>query len=216
MQKISSILLILFIFANFFSFAQTEKADIYVIKNYWHTGIIIQVDSSTKNNIRALQYFDNFDYVDIGFGDRVFYLHPSNDYVLAARAILVPTESTIRVSKTHSTEDELVRSSDYVMRIRMDTQSILKLCDFIDNSFIKDDSVSLKIIEKRHNGSIIFFESKPKYHLFNTCNTWVADALQFSGLEKINSSNVVTSRDLFEELLLYAEVLKFDESDSMF
>ncbi|MCZ7601788.1 MAG: DUF2459 domain-containing protein [Melioribacteraceae bacterium] len=216
MQRISSKILILIIFINFSSYAQTEDTHIYVIKNYWHTGIIIQVDSTTKNDIRALQYFDNFDFVDIGFGDRVFYLHPSNDYVLAARAILVPTESTIRVAKTYNMEDELIRWSDYVLKIRMDSQSILKLCEFIDKSFSKDNQEILRIIEKRLNGNIIFFEANPKYHLFNTCNTWVADALKFSGLENINPSNVVTSKDLFEELLLYAEILKFDETDSMF
>jgi hypothetical protein len=52
-----------------------------------------------------------------------------------------------------------------------------------------------------------FFSSVHKYHIFNTCNTWVGEALEFSGFE-INSSKIITAEHLYGDLLSIGEVIK--------
>ena len=193
-----------------------ETVSVYVVKNYWHTGIIIPINDSAKAYLQVLSSFTGSKYVDIGFGDRAFYLNPSNDPVLAARAILVPTESTIRIAEEQGNVEDLKKWSDYLIRIKLTSNEFNKLCKYIDNSFSKDKTNNPIIIEERAGGTVRFYESNQKYHLFNTCNTWAAKALRHAGLEYIQPFNVVTSRNLFSELEEKAEILKEDKSTSIF
>lgn len=190
--------------------------NIYVVKNYWHTGIILPVDSIAIEHLPALRLFDKEQHVDIGFGDRVFYLDPEYDIVLAARAIAVPTESTVRISALAGGLKSTIRRSDYAVKIKMKLDELLKLCNYINNSIAKENNSQPVVIEKRAGGGIIYFEGNQKYHLFNTCNTWVADALNNCGLAFISPANVITSHHLFDELVLVGEALKVDTSGSVF
>ena len=190
--------------------------NIYVMKNYWHTGILLPVDSTTLKHLPALESFKEEQFVDIGFGDRVFYLDPQYDIILAARAIMVPTESTIRIAALAGGLESTIKRSDYAVKIKIKMNELIKLCNYINNSLVIKNNLQPIVIEKRAGGGIIYFEGNQKYHLFNTCNTWVADALNNSGLAFISPANVITSPQLFDELVLIGEVLKADTSGSVF
>lgn len=193
-----------------------STTNIYVVKSYWHTGIILPVNEITIAHIPVINNFNQKKYVDIGFGDRVFYLDPEYDIALAARAILVPTESTVRFAAAIGTIEDIVRRSDYALKIKLKNNELDSLCIYINNTLQKDTSGNTKLIESKANGEIQYFEGEQKYHLFNTCNTWVARALNFAGLDFIEPANIISSKDLFAELIVIAEVLKEDTTDSFF
>lgn len=193
-----------------------STTNIYIIKSYWHTGIILPVNERTISQIPLLSDFTGNKFVDIGFGDRVFYLDPEYDIALAARAILVPTESTVRIASVIGTVDDIVRRSDYTLKIKLKLTELDSLCKYINDTFYKDDNEELVLIESKAGGQIKYFEGEPKYHLFNTCNTWVARALNFAGLDFIEPANIISSKDLFAELIVIAEVLKEDTTGSLF
>lgn len=198
--------------------AQREDASIkiYIAKSYWHTGYILYNDSLAQEHLPVLKNFDSFELVDIGMGEREFYMDPSYDLFLAAKAILYPTEGTVRIAGVPGNIDDLIRWRDYVVELELTGVQFEKLCEFIEESLIMDEFFIPVIIEKRAEGSIVFYESPQSYHLFNTCNTWLASGLRFANLDEIKPFNVITSQNLFEELIKYGEVLKLDTSDSIF
>ena len=78
--------------------SQEFSNKIYIAKSSWHVGIILKVDADLLLQIDALKDFGNFGFVDIGWGDAEFYQSPSEfDLYLAAKAILFPTPSVVRV-----------------------------------------------------------------------------------------------------------------------
>lgn len=184
-----------------------QSHQVYLVKNYWHTGIMFSVNEELISHIPAISNFAEYKFVDIGWGDEAFYQHPDPDYLLGAQAILVPTSSVIRMEGKNSSLNNIIEWSDFSIRFDLSNEQFLKLCKYIENSFEKDEHQNLFITSTKSSGRITFYKSHKKYHLFNTCNTWVAEALEESGFD-ISSSNVITAENLFEEVSKFGTVLK--------
>ena len=176
-------------------FSQT----IYLVKNNLHTGIVIQLNPEVMKLIPAAERFEGNKYIDIGWGDEDFYQHPDPDYLLGAKAILVPTNSVVRIQGKDFKIDKIVEWSDFTIQFNLNGNQFKKLCEFINLSFLKDENENFIIASEDHNNKVVFYKSGFKYHLFNTCNTWIAEAFEKAGFN-VSSSNVVTAENLFEEL----------------
>jgi len=187
-----------------------NKYSVYLVKNHWHTGIILSIDSISMNSIPALQDFRDFSYVDIGWGDEDFYQHPDFDLWLAAKALLFPTESVVRVEGVDSDLKKYLQSGDYAIKIDLDEKSHLLLNEFINSSFQLNKDLKNILTSTNFRGKIKFYKSQLKYHLFNTCNTWIAEALRYSGL-MITNTNVITAHNLYIKVKKFGEVIKTEE-----
>jgi len=53
---------------------------------------------------------------------------------------------------------------------------------------------------------VYFFKANGSYHLFNTCNTWLARGLKQSGLEI--KDDIILTEQLFNESAKVGKVLK--------
>ena len=184
-----------------------QSHQVYLVKSYWHTGIMFTVNEELVSPIPVISNFDDYKFVDIGWGDEEFYQHPNPDYLLGAQAILVPTSSVIRIEGKNSSIDRIIEWSDFCIRFDLNNEQFTKLCNYINNAFEKDENENRIVSLTKSNGRITFYKSHMKYHLFNTCNTWVAEALEESGFD-ISSSNVITAENLFEEVSKFGVVLK--------
>ncbi len=220
--QFSTLLLLLILLPSNRSFAQDslevqatndtrDEVTFYLIKSYWHTGLIFSVDSTLLEHIDALRNFDDKKFVDIGWGDEDFYQNPSDfDLYLASKAILIPTNSVIRIAGYLTPIESIIRWSDFCIKFKFTKIQFQKLCNFINTAFERNDEGNLIITSKTASGGIAYYKSIYKYHLLNTCNTWVANALKFAGLD-ISPSNVIRANELFFEVKDFGEVLKFEE-----
>ena len=184
----------------FSSHLADEKHTVYIAKNDWHVGIILEVDENLISKLNAIRQFESFRYVDVGWGDEEFYQSPGDfDLFLAAKAVLLPTPSVVRIHGYDRTLEQIINWRDYTFRIELTNIQYDKLCSFINDSFKRDSNDRLIMTSEKHVGKVRFFSSKYNYHIAYTCNTWVAEALEFSGLD-VQASNVVTAENLMGEL----------------
>ncbi len=203
-----SITILLALFLSFQYQFDTQDKKVYIAKIDWHVGIILKLDENSVKNIKALENFKDFNFVDIGWGDADFYQSNDDfDLYLASKAILLPTESVIRIHGYNQSIDQIIDWRDYAIEVRLQNDQYEKLCKFIDNSFSRDSANNLLITSERNNKRVTFFSSIHKYHLFRTCNTWVAEALYFAD-QNIDPSNIITSEELFYELVKIGIPLK--------
>jgi len=183
----------------------SEQYRVYIINYSYHTGIVIPVNSESIDAINGLSYFRNFSFTDIGWGEEKFYQDPKDNYCMGARAILLPNSSVLRI-EGYSREN-FITWSNYVVQLNLSKDQYIKLLKFIDDSFTKQTGDDLIIASKKHSGDVIFFKSIYKYHLFNTCNTWIAEALKTSGLD-VSPFFIITARLLFNEIKNKGRVIK--------
>ncbi len=172
---------------------------VYVIQRYYHTGFVIELDREARSCLEFAPRFSRFRYVDIGWGEEVFYQDPEFTLAKGARAIFLPSKSVLRVEGFNLDMGGVIAWSDRTMKISMTRDEFARLCSFINGSLKKDRDNGLIEASEHDNGEIIFFKSPHTYCLFNTCNTWIARALRHAGFD-ISPVCVVTARTLFGRL----------------
>ncbi len=188
------------------SIQEEDNYKIYLIKNYWHTGIVFPINEKALSLIESLSYFKDRNFVDVGWGDEKFYQHPGFDLFLAARAILYPTASAIRIEGFNYNDINIYLSQcDEAIEIPLATNELDSIYIFINKAFEKDKANKFQILSLKQDGRLVFFKSIYKYHLLNTCNTFVAKA--FEGTRyKINPAGIVTVQQLFNAFLKFENV----------
>ena len=62
-----------------------DKIEIYLVKQYWHTAIAIQIEDIDAELFPEVELFKDFKIIDIGWGDEEFYQHPGFDSGLALK-----------------------------------------------------------------------------------------------------------------------------------
>ncbi|MFW6352010.1 MAG: DUF2459 domain-containing protein [Bacteroidota bacterium] len=182
---------------------QEERSDhdtitVSVVQQAWHTGIILPVKQINPDIWPEVSSFKEKKYVDVSWGDEKFYQASGNPVLLAARAILWPTQSVMRIYPFSISVSSSYTSEARFLEIELTQQQFDRLTRFFANSLMRDES-DQTIASDAYGKSRYFFLSKRKYHLFRTCNTWVALAFKQSGLEN-RSCCVLNANQLFREL----------------
>lgn len=204
----------LFVFCLLASYAPAQHQKnipaeriIYIINYSWHTGFVIPVDSSLAANMPVIKNFNGYKYIDIGWGDRDFYQLEEFKLYEGLKALLVPTPAALRFEGYTLTIEETAKYVDRVNEIKLDEEKYKRLIGFI-NSYLKRGKYGeFNLLSEKSEVRIIFFAAEGSYHLYNTCNTWIAKGLKQCGFN-INLGNVSTEEDIFRELSALSRKLK--------
>jgi len=186
----------------------TGKKEIHLIKQYWHTAIVINKNDIDPIILPEVKYFNNFSLLDFGWGDEEFYQHPGFDSGLAFKALFYATPSTLRVEGIGISRQSYFDISEIVIRILVTEEQINKIVNFISSSVFRSDNDSSVILSEQGLGRIIFFKAKGNYSLFNTCNTWLANCLVSAGI-KIED-NIILTEELFNEAAKVGTVININ------
>ena len=118
----------------YFQLAHAQNK-IYISKIDWHVGIILEVNESSLAQIESLAEFDKFNYVDIGWGDADFYQSSERfNLYLASKAILLPTQSVVRIQGYNNEIEDIIKYRDYAFEIVLDSLQFNSLSQFINSS----------------------------------------------------------------------------------
>jgi uncharacterized protein (TIGR02117 family) len=178
--------------------------EVYVVQQRWHTGIVVKTADIQAADWPEVVSYSHLTYVEFGWGDEAFYQSDERLVWLGARAILWPTSSAILLVGYNQHPHERYGGSGRIMRLVIDHGSFSSLCKKLSESFARDERG--KLINSTYKGeSKIFFEAVGRYHLFNTCNTWVARLFRESGFS-VRTRFVLTARQLFRQLGKLQEV----------
>ena len=171
---------------------------IYIIGERYHTGIIATSEFLKKYGCVLGSEIPPGHYGDTGWGDCDFYMGRSDGITGALNALFRSSSSVVHL-RTFTSLDEWMTGSRYVIKVSLTEKQAALLCRFINESLVIRDGKPEAITKNYIRGSA-FYESPLEYGLTNTCNTWIARALRFSGL-KISPSMVMTVSQLKNRLL---------------
>jgi uncharacterized protein (TIGR02117 family) len=184
---------------------------IYFIKQNWHTAIVFNAQELDAQLFREYNSFSEFGLIDIGWGDEEFYQYPGFDPGLAFKALFYATPSTLRVEGINLTKVDYFDLSEIVIELEVSDEQFRKICSFINKTFYINESGETTILSQKAGGKIIFYQSIGSYHLFNTCNTWLARGLRESGINI--EDNILLTEQLFNELSRIGNVIKSDQAE---
>ena len=162
----------------------------------WHVGIIVPVDNVLKRNLPETFDFSDRKYIEIGWGDKTFYQTSNPSFSMAFDALLKSTSSVIHLYGFDQTIRTTFKDAE-IIELDIEEDNYIKLLYFIHKSFTlnADGSAQLKGPGLYGKENSFFYAANGKFHMFNTCNTWVANAIQAAGIG-INSNSIMTSDSL--------------------
>jgi len=181
---------------------------IYLIKQRWHTAIVFHTEDVDTTILPEVKYFPGAELIDIGWGDEAFYQHPDFDWDLAYHALFHPTPSTLRIEGIFISMLEYFNISEIVVELKINNEQLRILQTYISDTVWRDEKNENKVLSTQYLNRVYFLKANGSYHLFNTCNTWLANGLKKVGFEI--EDNIVLTEQLFNEAAKIGNVLKAD------
>lgn len=171
---------------------------IHVISNGWHTGIILARSDLPAGLLPEAADFSAAAYLEIGWGDRGYYPNPRPSIGAALAAGLTPTPSVLHVAGRQTLPDDTGKLE--ILRFRISEAGLRRLVERIDSAVERppgQDRVASTAPGLYENS--LFYPAHGTFHLFNTCNSWVARKLAWAGLP-VTDSGVTMAEDLMVQL----------------
>jgi len=101
---------------------------------------------------------------------------------------------------------EYFNISEIVVELKISNEQLTILLNYIAETVWRDAETNNKILSTQYLDRVYFFKANGEYHLFNTCNTWLANGLEQAGFDM--EDNIILTEQLFNEAAKFGEVIK--------
>jgi uncharacterized protein (TIGR02117 family) len=178
--------------------ADEPSTPLWIVDHGWHTSIVVRRADVDRARWPELDDFSDAARVEVAWGDREFYMATSPTSGLAIKAAIVTSGSVLHVvGFTAPVADHFAVGE--VVALRLSRRGFDALADFVHAEYQHDrEGAPLRLGQSLY-GSGWFYAARSRYHLFNTCNTWVARALGTAGLA-VETAGVVTASDVMRQV----------------
>ena len=153
---------------------------VYLVRQSWHAGIVVERADIPPGVWPQHNDFPGAEYLEVGWGDKDYYMTPSPHLGITLKAGLLPTASVLHiVSFSRPVTHYFPRSE--VIRIELSEAGFERLCSYLENSYALDEAGRSQPLGPSLYGTGRFYLSTESYHAFNTCNVWTARGLREAG-----------------------------------
>ena len=153
---------------------------IYLVSHGWHAGIVVRRADIPAGVWPQANEFPGAEYLEVGWGDKDYYMTPGAGFGTVLKAGLLPTPSVLHVVGFSGPVTRYFPRSG-VIRINLSEAGFRQLCDYLGNGYALDQAGQSRPLGPSLYGDGQFYLSRETYHAFNTCNAWTARALRVAG-----------------------------------
>jgi uncharacterized protein (TIGR02117 family) len=172
-------------------------ASLWVAVHDHHSGLIVRADDVTGWPARV--DFPHADYFEVGWGDRAYYTSADAGVLLGLRALLIPTDSAVHVVAITGEPGRVFPDSD-IFELRVSRDGLQRAIEFVRQTHQFDAAGRAIVLGPGLAPGISrFYASERRFHLLETCNTWVARALTAAGLP-LQPSRAITAAGLARQV----------------
>lgn len=180
------------------------RVPLLLVRHAWHTGLVVPATAFPESSLfRAA--FPGADWLELGWGDRLFYPHPDPSLGTALRAALWPTPSTLALA-AHRGPAETVPGVELRL-LEVGTAAVERLHARALATLELDAQGQPVPVASGRRPNELFWASSEPFHLLRTCNRWTADLLRAAGLP-VEPAGIVTTGDLLRQLEPFARRLR--------
>jgi uncharacterized protein (TIGR02117 family) len=177
--------------------ADTGERRIFVTSNGWHSGIVVARGDVPLAIIPESVDFPDAAYLEFGWGDAVYYPTPRPGLGLALGAVL-PGPAVLHLAGLPDHPGRVFPTAR-VVELSLSPDALTRLLAHLAASIDRGGATRAESHAAGLYPFSRFYPATGRFHLFNTCNTWTARALQAAGLA-IDASGVQTVDDLMARL----------------
>ncbi len=168
---------------------------VWVVNHGWHTGIVVRRLDVPDGLWPQLRDFTDSEFVEVGWGERDFYMAPAGTSGMALKAVLLPSSSVLHVAGLSGPVERYFAAGE-IVELRLSAPGFARLAAFVGDAYAKDEAGAVIRLGPGQYPRSRFYLSRETYHALKTCNTWTAKALRAAGcpitpLYALTASNVM-------------------------
>lgn len=154
-----------------------------VWSNGWHTNIALPADAMEADHpLRML--FPGAEHFLIGWGERDFYLDEDPGFWTGLDAIIPPSPSVMQVIAADEPVENRIWRGEETVSVALSRAGRARLAREIGETLALDEAGAPVIVQGgRVEGTSLFLEARPDFHLFHMCNHWTAARLAGAGVK---------------------------------
>lgn len=179
---------------------RSDNKTIYIVNHGWHTGIVMR-KKDADSYLPELYDFAGAEYLEIGWGDAAYYQAEKTTVAMTCRAALWPTDAVVHVVALPIDPATYFSTSttSKVQRLQLSHKGFVKMVSFIADTFTLDSTHKTIGLGRGLYEKSRFYRAEGRFHLFNNCNSWTAEAIRASGFP-ISVSYAFTAGNIFYQL----------------
>ena len=135
-----------------------------------------------------------------------YYQTPEHHMGIILKAALLPTASVLHIVGFSGPVPVYFRYSE-IIGIELSSAGFENLSRTIAASFTRDEAGNASSLSPGLYGNSRFYQARESYHLFNTCNVWIARALRAAGLP-ITPARAITVESLMSQARKFGMVVQ--------
>ena len=179
---------------------------IYLVSHGWHAGIVVKRADIPAGIWPQHNDFPDAEYLEVGWGDKDYYMTPSPHMGITLKAGLLPTASVLHIVGFNGSVTRYFAHSE-VRRVELSEAGFQRLCSYLENSYALDEAGRSQPLGPSLYGAGQFYLSRESYHSFNTCNVWTARGLREAGCPITPAENL-TVDDLMTRVAKFGAVIQ--------
>ncbi|CAI8801079.1 DUF2459 domain-containing protein [Methylocaldum szegediense] len=184
---------------------------IYLVDLGWHTGLAVKRADIPPGLWPEAQDFPKAEYLEVGWGDHDFYQSAGFNLWYGIKALLVPTRSVLHVVGVPVHPTAYFSAAD-IVEIQLSERQLRQVIVSIHNTYSRTNTDRVQAIAPGLYPDSRFYPAEGKFHMFNTCNVWVARILRDAGLPVVPFF-AVSSRGLLSQALEFGKIVRPEAED---
>jgi len=175
---------------------------VFVVHDRWHAAIVLSKADLPAGAVPERAHFPTAEYLEISWGDQDYFPAETAGVRLALRAAFWSRGSVLHVVGIAGAIENHFPGAN-IIAISLSEPAFQQLSDFLSASFHRPQP---GVPAQPSRGLLPqgrFYHATGKFSILRTCNTWVAEALQYAGVA-INPSCVITASSLGRRLRAHA------------
>lgn len=157
-----------------------ETVPVYIIDHGKHAGLAVKYADIPEGFWPESADFARADFLEVGWGEWDYYQAEKPGLWLTLKAALWPTASVLHVVGIPGSLQGSFSGFD-IIRLDLHRCAYLRLIGYIHGSFERQGARAVPLGQGDYPDGL-FYPAKGRFHLFHTCNGWVAEALEEAGL----------------------------------
>jgi uncharacterized protein (TIGR02117 family) len=183
------------------AFAASSAHRVWVVSNGWHSGVALARADVRERVIPEIADFPHARFFEFGWGDAEFYPAQEAGALLALRAAF-PGPAVLHLAGLPD-HPARIWPQVTILSFAVNAAALNRLLDFLRNSFHRAGAGRAAVTARGIYPFSLFYPATGRFHVFNNCNTWTAQALTAMGLGA-SLGGVNTADDLISRIRPFA------------
>ncbi len=173
--------------------------EFFVVSHGWHTGLVLDGQDLAARLPALRSAIGTSAYVEIGWGDERFYRADTTTSGITLGALFWPTPSVMHMV-AFDTSPRRYFAQSTLLQLDVPRAGYVEMLEFVAGSFQQQIGGTVFYLGPGLYGNSGFYQARGKFHALNTCNTWVAEAIEKTGFP-MPEERTLTARGLFARIV---------------